>query len=579
MQKPSFLPVSKQDLKQQLDIILITGDAYIDHPSFGTAIIGRYLEMHGFRVGILAQPDVSSDEDFLRLGKPKLFFGVTAGNLDSMLHHYTAQRKIRSEDAYSEAGIAGKRPDRATIKYSQRIRKIFGKIPLVLGGIEASMRRIPHYDFWTDSIRNSILFDAQADILVYGMGERAILEIAEALRAKPDAIPHSIKGTVVAQLQKEEPGILLPEFQKKISHAQFAKMHLLFEKNYQKQTIYQQFGYRFLRHNPPAVPLSQSELDKVYAAPFTRLPHPLYRKPIPAFEQIKLSVTSHRGCFGGCHFCSIGFHQGKTIQSRSLQGILQEIDKIAAQPYFKGTISDIGGPSANMYGMSCKRGISETCPRESCLFPAICPHLNDKQQAYAKVLTEISKLPFIKHLFISSGIRFDLVLRDKKLMRKIAEKHVSGLLKVAPEHKSNAVLQTMNKPNFEIYREFAKEFFECCQQIGKKQGIVPYIIVGHPGATMKDEIELALYLKQNNIRLKQIQEFIPLPMTQSALYYVTGKDKNGTKLYVAKGREIRLRKALIQWFIPGNKKYIIEALKLANRQDLLKEFLGGKQKK
>jgi uncharacterized radical SAM protein YgiQ len=315
-------------------------------------------------------------------------------------------------------------------------------------------------------------------------------------------------------------------------------------------------------------------MDSIYSAHFARAPHPDYKKPIPAFEQIKLSVTSHRGCFGGCHFCSIGFHQGKTIQSRSAKSIKKEVESISAQKYFKGTISDVGGPSANMFGMNCGKQISETCPRSSCLYPEICPHLNDSHQSYLKLLMDLEKLPDIKHLFIASGIRFDLALRNQNFIKKIAESHVSGLLKVAPEHKSNAVLQTMNKPDFEIYQQFVKTFLEASRSSGKKQGIVPYMIVGHPGATMNDEIELALYLKKNNIRLRQIQEFIPLPMTKSALYYVTGKDESGAKLYVAKGREIRLRKALIQWFIPGNRKYIIEALKLAKREDLMKEFIG-----
>jgi uncharacterized radical SAM protein YgiQ len=580
MQRNQFLSVSPKDLKErnisQLDVIIITGDAYVDHPSFGAAIVSRYLEMHGYTVGIIAQPDINDDKDFLKLGKPKLFFGITAGNLDSMLNHYTAQRKIRSEDAYSAGGIAGKRPDRASIVYSQKIRKIFGNVPIILGGIEASMRRIPHYDFWSDKIRNSLLFDSQADILVYGMGEKAILEIAQAIQKKPETIPNSIRGTVVSltKIDETENCVWLPAFEKNISIEQFAEMHTLFEKNFQVKTICQQFGYRFLRHNLPAIPLSQKEIDTVYAAPFTRQPHIDYQKPVPAFEQIKLSVTSHRGCFGGCHFCSIGFHQGKTIQSRSQKSIKKEVDAIISQTYFSGVISDVGGPSANMYSMNCALRISETCQRVSCLYPEICPHLNDSHDSYIKLLDDLAKLPFIKHLFIASGIRFDLALRSKKFIKKLTEQHVSGLLKVAPEHKSNTVLQIMNKPNFELYQEFVKEFFECSQHIGKKQGIVPYIIVGHPGATMNDEIELAIYLKKSNIRLQQIQEFIPLPMTRSALYYVADRDENGNKLYVAKGREIRLRKALIQWYIPANRKYIIEALKLAKREDVMKFFLN-----
>ncbi len=579
----SFLPTFLQDLKErgwkQLDIIIISGDAYIDHPSFGPIIIARSLEAEGYKVGIISQPDWKSDKDFKKLGRPRLFFGVSSGNMDSMINHYTALRKIRSEDAYSPGGKSGLRPNRAAIVYTQKVRSIYKDTPVILGGVEASMRRLPHYDYWSDKLCNSILFDSRADILVYGMGERTINTIAERINNDEDIkAMNNIPGTVV--MGKEiESAVSLPKFSSNLSKDNFLKMHKIFWDSFRDKVLIQKFGKSYLIHNPPAKPLSTKELDKVYDLGFIRQPHPDYKgKKIPAFTQIKDSVTAHRGCFGGCHFCAIGSHQGKTIRSRSIGSIINEIRHIAADKNFKGTISDIGGPSANMYGMSCKLGISETCKITSCLFPEICSHLDTSHLEQKKLLNEVRKLRKIKHSFISSGIRFDLALKDIDYIKTVAKYHTSGLLKLAPEHISPEVLQYMNKPSITLYERFHDIYSSYCDKIGKRQFIVPYIIVGHPGSSLKETIKLATYLKKNGIKLKQVQQFTPTPMTQSTMMYYTGLDIDGKKVNIPKGREIRLQKALVQWFVPQNKKLIIEALKNAGRKDLIDFFLDNEQR-
>ncbi|MDO9576819.1 MAG: YgiQ family radical SAM protein [Candidatus Cloacimonadales bacterium] len=573
-----FLPTSKAEMQvlgwQQLDIIIISGDAYVDHPSFGPILIARVLEAKGYKVGIISQPDWKTDADFTRLGKPRLFFGISSGNMDSMINHYTAQKKLRSSDAYSPAGKAGLRPNRATIVYSQKIRALFKDAPIVLGGIEASLRRMPHYDFWSDKVRNSILFDSRADILVYGMGERAIIEIAAELN-KGENISEltGIRGTVVSS-SHDSGELKLPEFSDKNSPKDFLKFNKLFYENFNTKVISYPFAGKYLIHNLPAKPLSTKELDDVFDLPFTRLPHPSYQgKKIPAFEQIKDSITSHRGCFGGCNFCAIGAHQGKTIQSRSQNSILQEIRELTERDYFKGTISDVGGPTANMYGNSCNLNIAETCKRRSCLYPEICPHLDYSAKSYKKLLKKANSTSGVNHVFISSGIRFDLALDDDDFIFQIADLHTKGLLKLAPEHKSEKVLEYMNKPAFYKYQQFVSKYSKISRELGKQQFILPYIIVGHPGATLHDTIELAVYLKKNNIKLKQVQEFTPTPMSISTLMYYTGFDLEMRKIHVPKGREIRLMKALVQWFEPDNKKLVIEVLIDANRKELINFFL------
>jgi len=575
-----FLPTTKQEIQnlgwKQLDIIIITGDAYIDHPSFGAILIARVLEAKGYKVGIISQPDWKSESDFMKLGTPRLFFGISSGNMDSMINHFTAQKKLRSTDAYSPAGKAGLRPNRATIIYSQKVRSLFKNTPIVIGGIEASLRRIPHYDFWSDKVRNSILFDSRADLLVYGMGERAIIEIAEELdNGKNISDLQDIRGTVFSS--KEDLGeVKLQKFSTNNSKTEFLKYNKIFFESFNTKKISYPFAGKYLVHNLPAKPFSTKELDDVFNMPFTRKPHPSYSgKKITAFEQIKDSITSHRGCFGGCNFCAIGAHQGKTIQSRSQNSILQEVRRLSNENQFNGTISDIGGPTANMYGASCKLNIADTCKRRSCLFPEICPSLEYSAKNYKKILQKAGKVSNVNHVFISSGIRFDMALEDDEFIYQIADQHTKGLLKLAPEHKSDKVLTFMNKPSFNKYQKFGSIYGKMSRELGKKQYILPYIIVGHPGATLHDTIELAVYLRKNNIKLKQVQEFTPTPMTISTLMYYTGLVLNAKKIHIAKGREIRLMKALIQWFEPRNKKLVIEALTNAKRKDLINFFLNG----
>lgn len=581
----SFLPTNRLEMEKrgwdELDILIISGDAYIDHPSFGTALIGRYLEYYGYKVGIIAQPDWKSDDDFLVMGTPRLYVAISAGNMDSMINHYTAQKKIRSTDAYTPGGKTGLRPNRASIVYSAVAKKLFKNIPIVLGGIEASLRRLPHYDFWSDKLRNSILFDAKADFIVYGMGEKTVLNIARALDGTDNVSTLDIAGTVVNVKEiKSKHAIELPEFNSSFSKEQFWKMSVMFEDNYRDKEIYQKFGARYLKHNPAAKALTESDMDEVYELPFTRLPHPKYKQAkLTAFDQIQNSITSHRGCFGGCSFCAIGYHQGKTIQSRSQISICEEIKQIRDEKYFSGTISDVGGPSANMYGMSCKLGISQECKRTSCLYPQICPNLDTSHQKQKTMLNKAKSVSGVKNLFISSGIRFDLALEDNEYIEQLAEFYTGGLLKLAPEHKSKRVLDYMNKPDFSLYQKFGKQFGSYSKKVGKKQYIVPYIIVGHPGATLADTIELALYLKQNNIKLKQIQEFTPTPMSLSTMMYYTELDKSGNHVHVPKGREIRLMKAIIQWFLPENKKLVIEALRSCSKLNMLNRFYPNKSKR
>ena len=577
--KKMFLPTNKSEMQargwEQLDIIIVSGDAYIDHPSFGAAIIGRYLESFGYRVGIIAQPSWNSTRDFMKLGRPRLFFGVTAGNMDSIVNHYTAQRKQRSEDAYSPDGVIGLRPNLPSIVYTSKLKQAYHDVPVVLGGMEASMRRLPHYDYYSDKVRNSILFDSKADILVYGMGEKPILEIAHQYASeKTTSEINNILGTVVISKNNAE-GISLPEYHKKYNSEEFYQTHKLFEDNFRSNILYQKFGTRYLKHNPPAKAFEASELDEIYALPFTRKPHPIYKnKKLTAFTQIQNSVTSHRGCFGACSFCSIGYHQGKTISSRSQESILAEINKIVKSSGFHGTISDVGGPSANMYGMGCGLGISYSCTRRSCLYPDVCQHLVNSHKPNLDLLKKCREVDGVKHIFLGSGVRFDLALGHPDYIKALAKNYTSGLLKLAPEHKDEKTLKVMNKPSFMKYQEFGKQFGAASKRAGKKQFIVPYMIAGHPGTDMKAAVDLAIYLKKNNIKLKQISEFTPTPMTESTLAYVTGKTLDGMNIHVPKGREIRLQKALMQWYDPNNKKLIIEALKLASRMDLVEFFFG-----
>jgi uncharacterized radical SAM protein YgiQ len=571
-----FLPVTLKECQSlnwsQLDIIIVSGDAYVDHPSFGVAIIARQLEAVGYKVGIIPQPDWRKDEDFLSLGTPKLFFGVTSGNMDSMVNHYTAQKKIRSNDAYSANGESGSRPDRAVIVYTQKLKQLFKNKPIIIGGIEASLRRIPHYDYWSDKIRNSVLFDSKADLLVYGMGEKPIVEVAERLsQGEEIGSLNDIRGTVVAVKEFSGNGTLLPEYSSKMDANGFYKFYQMFYKNYPQRVMYQKNGLRYLKHNLPVPPHTSEELDSVYSLPFTGKPHPIYRnKRIPAYEQIKESITSHRGCFGGCHFCALFLHQGKGIQSRSIESVTKEVKDLVKRDYFRGTVTDIGGPSANMYGMKCS---DKQCKRVSCLKPDICSKLDLSHKEYRMLLSESRTIKGVKNLFIASGIRTDLALASRGFISDLVRYYTGGRLKLAPEHKSARVLKAMNKQDFSYQEKFLDVFKNECEKYGKHYSLTSYIMVGHPGTTLDDAIELAVYLKSNDIRLKQVQEFTPTPMTISTCMYYTGKDfETGEAISVPKGRDVRLQKALIHWFIPENKKYVIEALRKAKREDLIGFF-------
>lgn len=542
-----FLPLSQEDMKSRgwdyLDIIIISGDAYVDHPSFAAAIIGRTLEAAGYRVGIIAQPDWTKDDDFLALGKPRLFFGISAGNMDSMINHYTAQRKLRHDDAYSPDGVFGKRPDRPSIIYTNILRRLFRGTPVVLGGIEASLRRIAHYDYWQDKIRNSILADSKADILIYGMGEKPVVELANRLN-KGELVTEILDLPSSVVFSSQEPlaeAIILPPAEKCKDKQQFYNMTKLFVQHSNTQVIYQQTAGRWLKQNPPASPLSTSEIDYIYNLPFENKPHPVYKgHTIPAFEQIKGSITSHRGCYGGCNFCAIACHQGRAIQSRSEASLLQEAKK------HKGTISDLGGPTANMYASRCKHGYPDSCKRRSCLFPALCPNLLINHRQQLDVLDKISRLPGIKHVFIASGIRHDMAVLDSDYVKAIATRYTGGRLKLAPEHSVPRILKLMGKPDIDSYEAFCALFYRYTEESGIKRQVIPYLIIGHPGTTLEDAIQLRNWLRKNNIKVEQVQEFTPTPMTISTCMYYTGLDfDTGKPIEIPSPGQIRKQKELI----------------------------------
>ncbi len=539
-----FLPTNKKDLADRgwdrADIILINGDAYIDHPSFGVPLIARSLEAAGFKVGIISQPDWHTDEDFLALGTPRLFFGLSSGNMDSMVNHYTAQRRIRSDDAYTPDGISGKRPDRAVMIYTNILKRLFKGIPIVIGGIEASLRRIAHYDYWQDKIRASILADSKADILIYGMAERSIVELAHMLdQGKKISEITELKSSVC--FVKEPGEAQMPAAEVCKDKAEFHRMNRMFYASYRSTPLYQLNGGRWIKHNTPAEALSTMEMDDLYSLPFMNAPHPMYKgKRIPAWEQIKQSITSHRGCYGGCNFCAIAIHQGREIQSRSEQSILQEAKDL------KGTISDVGGPSANMYKSYCKLGFPQSCKRNSCIFPNICSSLILDHLAQVRLLDSISNLQDIKHVFVASGIRHDLALGNKRYIKAIATKYTGGRLKLAPEHSSERVLKLIGKPPIDRFEAFSKEYFAEVRKAGIKRSIVPYIIIGHPGTTMDDAIALMHWLKKNNIRVEQVQEFTPTPMSISTCMYYTGLDFSTSEpIHIPAPGEIRKQKELI----------------------------------
>jgi len=538
MDTGSFLPTTLEEMHavsiDRLDVIIVTGDAYIDHPAFGAAIVGRYVQSLGLTVGIIAMPDVNVLADFTRMGAPRFFFGVTAGNVDSMLSLFTAQKKIRSDDPYVPAEKIGVRPLRATIAYCNALRRAFKNVPIIIGGVEASLRRIAHYDYWSDTVRQSVLLDAKADILVYGMAEKPLASIIAGLKAgKPLRSLDKIAGTVVKLGKKdlmalgpaENEMVELPPYESvKQSKQAFSEMTRMFFENLHATQI-QRSGTCAVVINPPAQPLSQKEIDAVYELPFVYRPHPSCKEKIPAYEQIKDSFVVVRGCLGGCNFCGLGIHQGKTIQSRSINSITREIVKRAAFPEWKGIVSDLGGPTANMYGLFCKREpAGKRCKRRSCLSPVPCAMLETNQGAFADLIGHVGTMQEVKHVFVNSGIRMDLALLWPEIIEVLAQKAVGGQMSVAPEHASAKVLKLMNKPVDTGWEKFEEIFNRAGKKVGKKQYLAPYLIAGHPGSSISQARELADYLKKRNIRVEQVQEFIPLPMTVSASMYYTGED-------------------------------------------------------
>ncbi|MEN8178342.1 MAG: YgiQ family radical SAM protein [Pseudomonadota bacterium] len=630
------LPTSRPEMDDlgwdSCDIIIVTGDAYVDHPSFGMALIGRLLEAHGFRVGIIAQPDWHSAKDFQRLGRPNLFFGVTAGNMDSMVNRYTADRRIRSDDAYTPNGEAGKRPDRSVIVYAQRAREAFKGVPVIIGGIEASLRRIAHYDYWSDKVRRSILPDSKADLLLFGNAERGIIEVAHRLaNGEPIRAIDDVRGTalmrqqipadwsVIDSTQLEKPGaktqhtdpyqatpecptqvtvtphlrprkmnrgktvVRLPSYDQVVEdemlYAHASRVFHLETNPGNARALVQQHGKRDVWLNPPPLPLTTDELDRVYELPYTRQPHPSYGESRnPAWEMIRFSVNIMRGCFGGCTFCSITEHEGRIIQSRSEDSIVREVEVIRDQvPGFTGNISDLGGPTANMYRLKCKDGkIEAACRRLSCVFPDICSNLGTDHQPLIRLYRRTRRLPGIKRVFIASGLRYDLAIRSPEYIRELVTHHVGGYLKIAPEHTESAPLSKMMKPGIGVYDRFKKLFDRYSEEAGKEQYLIPYFIAAHPGATDQDMLNLALWLKQNGFRPDQVQAFLPTPLAIASAMYHTRLNplkkisRQGERVCVASGlKQRRLHKAFLRYHDPKNWPLLRDALMSMGRADLI----------
>jgi uncharacterized radical SAM protein YgiQ len=649
-----FLPMSREEMDalgwDECDVILVTGDAYVDHPSFGMAIVGRLLEAQGFRVGIIAQPDWRSTADFERLGPPALFFGVTAGNMDSMVNRYTADRRLRHDDAYTPDGAGGRRPDRSVIVYSQRLREAFEATPIVIGGIEASLRRIAHYDYWQEKVRRSILLDSKADLLVYGNGERQVVEIAHRLaggaavaeltelrgtafigsraaagwteidstdldtpgpvdgHADPYAMAPERPGTPAAEKAESaaasmaEPGVKVVRFTRRVPTADRGRSYIRLPSYEQVRSdpvlyahasrilhresnagnaraLVQRHGHRDVWLNPPPLPLATSEMDRIYELPYKRLPHPAYGGArIPAYEMIRFSVTIQRGCFGGCTFCSITEHEGRVIQNRSEDSIVREIETIRdTVPGFTGVISDLGGPTANMYRLACKsREIEAACRRPSCVYPAICPNLDTDHSPLIRLYKRARELPGIKKVLIASGVRYDLAIESPEYVRELAQHHTGGYLKIAPEALSEGPLSKMMKPGIGAYYRFKKLFDRYSKAAGKEQYLIPYFIAAHPGTTDEDMLELALWLKRNGFRADQVQAFLPGPMATATAMYHSGKNplkrvtRDGEDIPIPKGLKVRrLHKAFLRYHDPNNWPMLREALERMGREDLI----------
>ena len=586
----SYLPITREEMHkrgwEQADFVLITGEAYVDHPSFGHAIISRVLENRGYRVAILAQPDWRSDKDFKRFGKPKLGFLISSGNVDSMVNNYSVHKRRRKTDSYSPGGKAGNRPDRAVIVYSNRAKEAYKDVPIIIGGIEASLRRLAHYDYWDDRVRRSILMDSRADLLIYGMGERAIVEVAEALESGLAIKDITwIRGTAYRAKLEEDffKGInlqVLPTYQElvdsKHKYAESFKIQYRNNDHIIGKTLIEPYKDYSVVVNPPPKPLNTMELDDVYELPYEKSYHPIYYKlgGVPAIEEVKFSIAANRGCFGGCAFCAITYHQGRSVQGRSKESIVNEAESLTKRDDFKGYIHDVGGPTANFRSVSCKKQLrSGICVDRDCLFPEPCKNLELDHGEYIDILRAVRNLPGIKKVFIRSGIRYDYVMKDEKsnFLEEICKHHISGILKVAPEHVSARVLKRMRKPPIEVFEKFADRYKRINERIGKKQYLIPYLISSHPGSTLEDAIELALYLKKNRFVPDQVQDFYPTPGTLSTCMYYTGLDPlNGEEVYVAKDiKEKSLQRALLQFNKPENRKLVMEALTLAGRKDLI----------
>lgn len=594
-----FLPVSRSDMEARgwdsLDFLYISGDAYVDHPSFGHAIITRLLEKAGYRIGIIAQPDWKSNEDFMRLGRPKYAVLISSGVIDSMVNHYTASKKIRHDDSYSPGGKAGHRPDRAVIVYANRAREAFKGIPVIIGGLEASLRRFAHYDYWDNKVRRSILIDSKADLLIYGMGEKPVLEIAGQLaEGKSIEQIHHVRGTTYiadsSQLKEITEGpqensgnpswVLVPSFEEVVKSKRTYAEAFMYQYNEQDavngRTLIQPHEDRFVIQNPPAYPMTVSELDRVYALPYERTFHPSYIEAggIPAINEVEFSITSHRGCYGGCSFCALNFHQGRVIQKRSQASILSEAKKLVWLPNFKGYIHDVGGPTANFRNTACKRQKEYgTCKGKQCLYPKPCKNLIVDHSEYLELLKKIRQLPEVKKVFIRSGIRYDYLMLDKNddFFEELCEHHISGQLKVAPEHVVDRVLEKMGKPGRKVYDSFVKKFFEINKRISKEQYLVPYLISSHPGSDLNAAIELALYLKQTGYTPEQVQDFYPTPGTLSTCMFYTLLDPRTMKnVYVPSSpKEKSMQRALLQFRRKENQPLVREALRKAGREDLI----------
>ena len=582
-----FLPMTREDMLARgwdcVDVVFVTGDAYIDHYSFAMAILGRTLEAAGFRVAILSQPDWRSAAPWRTFGRPRLFFAVSAGNMDSMINHYTANKKVRNDDAYSPGGRIRLRPDRATLPYCQRAREAYPGVPVIAGGVEASLRRLAHYDYWSDTVKPSILLDSKADIVAYGMGEETIVEAARRLRdGRTVKDMRDMRGMAYAMGASESPppageGVIhIPSYEEvKSDKDKFLKATAAIHREtnpYNAKTIVQFHGTRAVVQNPPCLPVSKERMDFYYGLPYTRKPHPSYREPIPAYEMIKDSVTLMRGCFGGCTFCSITAHQGRTIQSRSRESVLRELKAMGRDPGFKGTVSDIGGPTANMYEMRCtKPEIEKICRRLSCVSPVICKCLGTDHGPLVELMKESREVPGIKKVVVASGIRMDLARLSPGYMRQLTAHHVGGRLKVAPEHVNPGVLAAMKKPPHSTFEDFARQFKEENKKAGKKQFLVPYFIASHPGSDVGAMIELAVFLKRNGYRPDQVQDFIPAPFDVATAMYYTGRDPmTGAKLPIAKKmRDRGVQRALLQFFKPENYFEVRQALLKAGRRDLI----------